>query len=194
MGFPGGSVVIQLPMQKTWVQPLGPEDTLEKKMVTNSNIPARKTPWTEHPGGLQSMESQSQVWFRLTESDMNNSGLTTREILAVLGVQVNLFRASGWRKLSEFDKIREDLCSCKMREVLDGARWVIFPANVIFQTSEFTLRTMWSHRRILRENSLRLPCSVWVEKVKMWVIQSRLTIAHQAPLSTGFSRPEYCSG
>ena len=44
MDFPGGSVVIQLPMQKTWVQSLGPEDTLEKKMVTNSNIPARKTP------------------------------------------------------------------------------------------------------------------------------------------------------
>ena len=29
-----------------------------------------------------------------------------------------------------------------MKEVLDGTRWVIFPANVIFQTSEFTLRTM----------------------------------------------------
>ena len=44
VGFPGGSVVIQLPMQKTWVQPLGLEDTPEKKMVTNSSIPARKIP------------------------------------------------------------------------------------------------------------------------------------------------------
>ena len=56
------------------------------------------------------MESQSQVIFRVTESDMNNS-LPTRETLAVLGVQINLFRASGWRKLSEFDKIRERTCA-----------------------------------------------------------------------------------
>ena len=55
---------------------------------------------------------------------------------------MSLFRASGCRKLGEFDKLREDLCSCKMREVLDGTRWVTFPADVIFQTSEFTLRTM----------------------------------------------------
>lgn len=44
MGFPAGSVVIQLPMQETWVQHLGLEDTLEKKMVTYSSIPARKIP------------------------------------------------------------------------------------------------------------------------------------------------------
>ena len=55
---------------------------------------------------------------------------------------MSLFRASGQRKLREFGKIREDWCSCKMREVLDGVRWVIFPANATFQTSEFTLRTM----------------------------------------------------
>ena len=34
------------------------EDPLEKEMATHSSILAWKVPWTEEPGGLQSMESQ----------------------------------------------------------------------------------------------------------------------------------------
>ena len=45
-------------MQETWVQLLGWEDPLEKGMVTHSSILAWRTPWTEEPGGLQSMRSQ----------------------------------------------------------------------------------------------------------------------------------------
>ena len=45
-------------MQETQVQSLSWEDPLEKKMVTHSNILARKIPWTEEPGRLQSMGSQ----------------------------------------------------------------------------------------------------------------------------------------
>ena len=48
-------------MQETWVQPLGWEDPLEKGMVTHSSILAWRTPWTEEPGGLQSMGSQSDM-------------------------------------------------------------------------------------------------------------------------------------
>ena len=36
----------------------GWEDPLEKKMATHSSILARKIPWTEEPGRLQSMGSQ----------------------------------------------------------------------------------------------------------------------------------------
>ena len=43
---------------ETWVRSLGEEDTLEKAMVTHSNILAWRIPWTKEPGGLQSMESQ----------------------------------------------------------------------------------------------------------------------------------------
>ena len=46
------------PTQEMWVQSLGGEDTLEKEMATRSSILAWKTPWTEEPGGLQSMGSQ----------------------------------------------------------------------------------------------------------------------------------------
>ena len=45
-------------MWETWVQSLGWEDLLEKEMATHSNILAWRIPWTEEPGGLQSMGSQ----------------------------------------------------------------------------------------------------------------------------------------
>ena len=59
----GPSLVAQLvknppAMQDTLVQFLGWEDPLEKGMTTYSNILACRTPWTEEPGGLQSMGSQ----------------------------------------------------------------------------------------------------------------------------------------
>ena len=43
---------------QTGVQPLGPEDLLEKRMATHSSILAWRIPWTEEPGGLQPMGSQ----------------------------------------------------------------------------------------------------------------------------------------
>ena len=45
-------------MQETQVQWVGWEDLLEKVMATHSSILAWRIPWTEEPGGLQSMGSQ----------------------------------------------------------------------------------------------------------------------------------------
>ena len=45
-------------MEETWVQSLGQEDLLEKGMATHSSILAWGLPWTEKPGGLQSMGLQ----------------------------------------------------------------------------------------------------------------------------------------
>ena len=42
-------------MLETWVQSLGWDDPLEKGMATHSNILSWRIPWTEEPGGLQSM-------------------------------------------------------------------------------------------------------------------------------------------
>ena len=44
-----------------WVQSLGQEDPLEEGMETHSSILAWRIPWTEEPGGLQSIGSHSQV-------------------------------------------------------------------------------------------------------------------------------------
>ena len=45
-------------MQETWVPSLGLEDPLEKEMGTHSTILAWEIPWTEEPGGRQSIGSQ----------------------------------------------------------------------------------------------------------------------------------------
>ena len=46
-----------LAMWETWVRSLGWEDPLEKGIATHSSTLAWKIPWTEGPGGLQSMGS-----------------------------------------------------------------------------------------------------------------------------------------
>ena len=45
-------------IQETWVRSLGQERPLEKGMATHSSILDWRIPWTEEPGGLQSMGSQ----------------------------------------------------------------------------------------------------------------------------------------
>ena len=45
-------------MQELWALSLSLEDPLEKEMASHSNILAWDIPWTEQPGGLQSMGSQ----------------------------------------------------------------------------------------------------------------------------------------
>ena len=45
-------------VQETWLRSLGWEDPLERGMATHSSILAWRIPWTEKPGGLQSMGSQ----------------------------------------------------------------------------------------------------------------------------------------
>ena len=51
-------------MQETLVPSLGREDPLEKEMTTHSSILTWEIPWTEEPGGLQSLglqKSQTQL-------------------------------------------------------------------------------------------------------------------------------------
>ena len=44
-----------------WVRSLGQEDPLEEGMATHSSILAWRIPWTEEPGGSQSIGSQSRT-------------------------------------------------------------------------------------------------------------------------------------
>ena len=50
-----------LAMQETWVRSLSGEDPLKKGMAPHSDILAWKIPWTEEPGWLQSVGSQSRT-------------------------------------------------------------------------------------------------------------------------------------
>ena len=61
-GFPGTSVVKNLPamqeLQQLWGRSLGQEDLLEEGMATHTRSPTWSIPWTELPGGLQSVGLQ----------------------------------------------------------------------------------------------------------------------------------------
>ena len=48
-------------MRETQLRSLGREDPLEKGMAVHATVLAWRIPWTEEPGGLQSMGSQSQT-------------------------------------------------------------------------------------------------------------------------------------
>ena len=48
----------RLPKQETQIRSLHGEDPLEKEMATHSSILVWRIPWTEEPGGLQSVGSQ----------------------------------------------------------------------------------------------------------------------------------------
>ena len=59
MGFPGGSLVNNLPAkQEMWIGSLGGEDPLEEETATHSSMLVWEIPWTEEPGELQSMGLQ----------------------------------------------------------------------------------------------------------------------------------------
>ena len=58
LGFPGGLVSLPMQeMQEMQVQSLGREDPLEEDMATHPNVLTWEIPWTEEPGGLQSVGS-----------------------------------------------------------------------------------------------------------------------------------------
>ena len=62
IGFPGGSAVKNLSViqktQERQILSLGWEDSLEEGMANHSSALVRGIPWTEEPGGLQSIGSQ----------------------------------------------------------------------------------------------------------------------------------------
>ena len=55
-------------MEETWVRSLGQEDPLEEGMETHSSVLIWRIPWTEEPGGLQSIVLQRVVKNRLLDS------------------------------------------------------------------------------------------------------------------------------
>ena len=66
-----------LAMWETWVRSLGREDPLEEGMTTHSSILSWRIPWTEEPGGLQFMRSQSQTQL----SDLAHSRCSIIDLL-----------------------------------------------------------------------------------------------------------------
>ena len=73
-------------MQETWVSSLDWEDPLEEGMATHSSILAWRIPWTEEPGGLQSMGSHD--WGTTHNQHRRYSLLLKAKIARKLNVKV----------------------------------------------------------------------------------------------------------
>ena len=93
-GLPSGSAVKYLPAkQEKWVRSQGQEDPLDKAMApTHSSILAWEIPWTEEPGGLQSIglqKSQTQL-KRLNNNNMLSSAEYMLNIIIIVLYSLSL--------------------------------------------------------------------------------------------------------
>ena len=77
-------------MQETWVQSLGWEDTLEKRMAIHSGILGRRIPWTEEPGRLQSMELPSWTWQNDTHNHITYFGKKVHKSVCLRDEQISV--------------------------------------------------------------------------------------------------------
>ena len=70
-------------MQETWVRSLGWEVSLEEGMATDSSVLAWRILWTEEPGGLQFMGSQSRTRLKQLSTHACRQGPEMRGIWCV---------------------------------------------------------------------------------------------------------------
>ena len=78
-------------MHETWIRTQGGEDPLQKGMATHSSILAWRIPWTEEPGGLQSMGSQ-----RVGQNSLSNTmNMNERKIWGEGGILQEQGRTRG---------------------------------------------------------------------------------------------------
>ena len=85
-------------MQEMWVRSLDWEDPLEKEMATHSSILAWEIPWTEEPGGLQSMGSQ-RVRYSLATQQQQQLVSTCAFPLVLISDFLFLFQRWPWYSL-----------------------------------------------------------------------------------------------
>ena len=99
---------IHLSMQETQVQSLSWENPLQKEMASHSSILAWKIPWTEEPGGLQSMghkESDTTEWLSMSIAETNNTvkqlySNKKKKTSEDCWTQLLCFQPPGWNFLS----------------------------------------------------------------------------------------------
>ena len=84
-------------MQEMWVQSLGQEEPLEKEMAIHSSILAWEIPWTEEPGGLQTLGSESQTRLRAEQQQQVVEKVTAPGLSEVEDERMSFLK---WRHFS----------------------------------------------------------------------------------------------
>ena len=110
-------------MQEMWVRSLGREDPMEKDMATQSRILAWEIPWTEEPGGPQSMRLQrvGYHWVHTHTHTHTHTTLKWRESQMKTGVTLPQDR--------ELSEVRRETWSRFCLEPSAGA-WVCDPGDL----------------------------------------------------------------
>ena len=98
-------------MQEIQVQSLGWEDPLEKRMATDSSILAWRIPWTEAPGGLQSMGSP-RVRHSLATNARHKSNATEAKLGQEIETLQRGFQEADTRRHFRPMEMANGLCKC----------------------------------------------------------------------------------
>ena len=145
---------------ETQVRSLSKEDPLEQEMATHSNILAKKIPWTEEPGGLQSTGSQkSQTWFNdwTYTTQMIHSALHYKLKqhckATILQLTKNFFNASG--PLAHTRCLTND-CSFPFLPIMKNC-----------SSRMVQLSTVWSESHLTDKHT---PSKQWMMKTDMKVL------------------------
>ena len=148
-------------MQETWVQSLGWEDLLEKKMATDSSLHAWKIPRSEEPGGLQSMGSQRvghdwvtslsftftfkyflHVWFQATNMNLGRCEPSWFSSLCT----------SQFQHAPDTGHFAESRIYCQACQPQAGLSWMLFSFCMFFCLPS-SLVQKWPHLREAFPNS-----------------------------------------
>ena len=121
-------------MQDTRVWPLGGEEPLEEEMATHSSILAWKIPWTEEPGGLQSLGLQ-RVRCNLATKIQSPTPRVTRKIKADIIWQVSstlrvVLLGLLWGRTTDWGASTTQLCGLEVQDQGVGRgsfSWDLFP-------------------------------------------------------------------
>ena len=117
-------------MWETWVWSLGWEDSLEKGMATHSSVLAWRIPWTEEPGGLQSMGLQRVRHYWVTNTLTTKIRKKTRVSTLTTTVQYSFEspshsnqRRKRYKRNPDWRKRSKTLTVCRWHDLLHRKSW-----------------------------------------------------------------------
>ena len=145
-------------------------------MVTYSSVLAWRIPWTEEPGGLQSMGSQSQTWLKWRSSS-SSSSMIKFKILFVTYIGNAMLILCYAKSLQSCLTLRHPIDGSQTGSPIPG----ILQARTL-ESVAISFSNAWKWKvKVKSFSRVRLLATPW-------------TAAYQAPPSMGFSRQEYWSG